>query len=153
MQSSDGADAVAPVEIGDRHPDAAAAGDDVSASGGSAGTVSVNHWVTGIAAGSPVPRSCEPVPRRSAPGAPVSRSAPSPAPQSAARRRPSPPARRSDRRERSVRAGALPLAPGVDGQEREDGDRGGHVDGSAVTRPGPTRPGDADRVQHPGERR
>ena len=35
------------------------------------GTVSVNHWVTGIAAGLPLPRSCDPVKRRSPPGQPM----------------------------------------------------------------------------------
>ena len=73
------------------------------------GTVSVNHWVTGIAAGSSVPRSTEPVTRRSAPAAPVSRKVPSTAVQSAAAPRPSAPAWSSDRRLRSVARGRCRL--------------------------------------------
>ena len=58
-----------------------------------------------MAVGSSVPRSSEPVPLRSAPGAPVSRRAPSPAAHSAAAPAARPPALSRVRRERSVRRG------------------------------------------------
>ena len=110
----------------------------------SSGTASPIHWVTGIAAGSSVPRSVRAGRPPSAPGAPVSRSAASVPVQSdgGARRQRGGPQQGPAGEVGGARP--LPPAPGVHDQQGEDDDRGRDVHlqrGDAAQRPpGPGTP-------------